>query len=370
MFLHYDNDYFKKEIEEFNKKQNNWCIDNNIKLRTKDYLHNKYLQYITLNYLEDKDDEENKKLFSQALDILIRHNITAKNFINYNDEMKNEFYSCAISRCITHGLKTFKPELSAFNYFTTVITSAFKQILNEDSKERMKEKNSYQSAGLEGVIYNAGVTDVTELESDFEIQGNVLHKNPEIAPFIYDLKSKYNCKHIRILENPGTARFLRKYSEFKYFIPVIDSEDDEKGVVIEYIDLNQKNEDMGVYSTYYQNRNLIARRNGHQVFMLYSDVYNDEDIPDKIIWDKINTMITMMKENSLSSTGVDPMIDYIPYSMIDGIGLSKPSWFPLDENRNKRGFIINQDVQEYIRIKDINPNSTRVFDCGKINLVN
>lgn len=375
MFTKQDSEVQKKENHDFYEIQNNYIKENNLLSRRNEYLNSDFFQYLTIQYQQHlKNNEnitkENKWAFGKAIDILIRKNITHKSFLNYNDETKQDFYSNAIYRCLNYSINSFKEDKSAFNYFTTTIRNAFKEEINAQNNQRKIAKEQYETNGLDSIMYNVDVKATEILSQEYISLYNQKTENIDIPYFKQKVIEKYNVKPISILEDDSVNRFQRKYQKYDLFIPVHSEKKEVKnkiitiqtGLIIEYIDIKQVNENNGQYKTELQKRVLVARQNGHQVFCLFSDAWNDKDIPDDIIFSKIDILLSCIKENIDYNTGNNLCHDYIPQRILETLGYTEPSWWLVQDDFN-RHIALNQDVQEYIRFKD-EMECTRIWDAG------
>lgn len=149
------------------------------------------------------------------------------------------------------------------------------------------------------------------------------------------------------------------------------------GLVIEYIDLYQINEDQGYSKHYLQNKMRIAREHGYQYFAVFSDIYNNKDLDDEIyVWSKINNIIAcinnqdeMLPENySYNGLLYYPEVQYIPTEFFTDMKMNEPDWFYLDKKRAKKQMVFSQSVKEYMRLKEEDERSTRIYGYGTIEL--
>lgn len=365
--------------------QQQFIEQNSLPTRKKDYLNNDFFQEIVTKYQLDKC-EENGWLFGKALDILIRNNISSKSFIQYNEETKQDFYSNAMYRCNNYTINSFKPEMNAFIYFTSTIKNAFKEEINKSNEQKSLARQSYVQNGLDAIMYNVSVKESEALHQEYIVDQKIEAILEDVPMFIKELHLRYSKEYkiqsMSIVEDANVHRFQKKYHKFETFIPVITTKTKEiseksgkskvvykhQGVVVQYIDVRRVNENLGQFKTYLQKRNLIARRNGHQVFFLFSDIWNDETIKDSFIFAKLDLLIRGIKENFNYNTGKDLNLDFIPYSLIEEQGVTEPVWWLLDPEPDNRHIVLDQSVEEYLKYKDINPNFTRVYDSGYLKV--
>lgn len=382
MFTKQDNDIQKQENQKFYEKQNQFIQENNLISKRNEYLNNEFFQYLVIQYCSNNYTIEEQWLFGKALDILIRKNITHRSFLNYNEETKQDFYSNAMYRCLNYACKTFKPEFSAFNYFTTTIRNAFKEEINTNNAQKKIAKKQYEQKGIESIMYNVDIKSAQSLTQEYiEVDNKLLSEASNIPYFkqlvIEKYGKEYEIKEISLVEDETASRFKRKYHKFDLFISVKKEKKEiagkkiniETGLVIDYIDLKEVNETNGQYKTELQKRVLTARENGHQCFFLYSDVWNDKDIPDEVIFKKIDALLSSIKENIDYNNGNNLMINYIPYNLIKHLGYTEPCWWLLDEKLDNRHLVQDQGVQEYIKFKEESHSYTRVWDAGYLNKV-
>jgi hypothetical protein len=378
MFTQQDSEVQKIENQKFYDLQNKFIQDNNLLSRRNEYLNSDFFQYLVVQYQKHIKEKEpiSKEIywaFGKSLDILTRKNITHKSFLNYNDETKQDFYSNAIYRCLNYSILSFKEDKSAFNYFTTTIRNAFKEELNQQNAQKKIAKEQYETNGLDSIMYNVDTQSTESLKQEYIHQYSTPMEVASVPFFKQKVLEKYNnIKPISILEDDTVNRFQRTYHKFDLFIPVSFEEIDikgkkvkiEKGLIIEYIDLKEVNENNGQYKTELQKRILVARQNGHQCFFLYSDVWHDPDIADELIFQKIDTLLSNIKEELNYNIGYNLMLAYIPLELLNKLGYTEPNWWLLDEKLDNRHIVQDQGVQEYLHYKNISSSYTRVWDAG------
>ena len=79
-------------------------------------------------------------------------------------------------------------------------------------------------------------------------------------------------------------------------------------------------------------------------------------------------MIFDIQNDSQYMNHNDLLFSYIPKMFIDSFEFQEPNWYWLEKDLNKRQLPMSQDVNEYIKLKDIEPNGTRVWDAGIIKV--
>lgn len=369
MFTQQDSEVIQKENEDFYTHQNIHIERNQLTARRNEYLNSDFFQTLTVkyyNYIHNEEEitKEEKWLFGKSLDILIRKNITHKSFINYNDETKQDFYSNAMYRCLNYSIKSFKPDKSAFNYFTSTIRNAFKEELNKQNAQRKIAKEQYEQKGIHSIMYNID-TKASETLNQAYIEHSINTTKEQSIPYfiskVLEKYSNYTCKPISLVEDDNAPRFKRKYFHYPLLIQEGDS-----GVIIEYVNLQEVNENNGQYKTELQKKIITARQNGYQVFYLFSDIWMDKEIDDEIIFKKIDTLLSNIKAGTNYNLGYNLMIDYIPYNLIESLGITAPNWWLLDEKLDDRHLVNSQDVEEYLHYKNISSKYTRVWDAGNL----
>lgn len=374
LFSSQDNEDIKAENKRFFDYQKKYIKKHNLKHNSKQYINNQFLQRIctVMKKLQTKN-RKNKTvewLFGKAMDILIRENITDHKFINYNEEMKNCFYSYALYRTFEYALGTFDSQYSAFNYFTTTIRNSFKHEINEYNAQKVIISEIQKQNGLDAHLCNVDSNVINELEKDYEISYNVNIKH-NIPMFITDVieryKDKYTFKSLEISLNPNEPRFKRKKAKYDYFMVVKKVDENEIGIIFKYIDIFECNENKGQSKYSLQNEIKIAREYNHQTFYLFSDVYLNDDIPDEAIFKKIDIMINKILNDDIFSTGKDLMIDYISTNDFNTYKIDEPVWWYLSPKLEKRELAL-QSIANYKALKEKEPNCTRVFDGGYLNL--
>lgn len=351
----------KTDIEEYHVKK---MFTKNLSKKTK---------IVIDGYKKDYNKEEHNELnwlFGKAMDIIIRHCITDRRYIQYNDNMKGCFYSNAMYRIREYTVGSYdRSKQTAFVYFTSTINNAFKEEINEYQSLITSSRNTAIDKGINGYIENIDTKYINDMEQDFE----VLHSNgdyiDDIPIFIKEIQKRFGqTKHLSIELNPDGPRFARKKKVYEYFLPVTTKDEKEIGVVIKYIDLYYCNENNGQTKSALQNEILIARKEGHQTFYIYSDVFLDENIKDEILYNRLNQMISDIQNDSQYMNHNDLLFSYIPKMFIYSFEVQEPNWYWLEKDLNKRQLPMSQDVNEYIKLKDIDPNGTRVWDAGIIKV--
>lgn len=375
LFENQDSDDLKLESKMFYDAQRRYIELNDIKYsKSKHYICQPFLQTICEVYQhiflnKEEKTKENLKiewLFGKAMDIMIRHNITDKKFINYNNETKGCFYNNAMYRIMKYTINTYKADKSsAFIYFTSTIRNSFKEEINHHKKYQDTAKMLNVHKGLEAGMNNISVEHIIDLEKDYDIEYDVNIKD-EVPMFITDIIEKYNSLETKtIVLNPNEPRFKRKKLNIPYFLPIGD-----KGIAFKYINIFDTNEDNGQSRSDLQDEILTIRKHGYQVFYLFSDIYLDEDLDDNVIYNKINNMITSIKNNDLFSSGKDLMIDYIPLDIIENSKINKADWFILDSKKEKREVPIKIEEEYYKYLKHNDKKVSRVYNAGTVDLIN
>jgi len=308
-------------------------------------------------------------LFGKAMDIIIRHRITDRSFIQHNDNMKGCFYSNAMYRIREYTIGSYdRTKQTAFVYFTSTITNAFKEEINEYRSLISSSKKTAIDKGINGYIENIDSKYISDMEQDFDILHDItMHENK--APiFIQEIQKRFGeLKKLSIELNPNGPRFARKKKVYDYFLPVTIRNDKEIGIVIKYVDIYYCNENQGQTKQALQNEILIARKEGHQTFYIFSDVYLDETIDDNLLYNRLKDMIVDIKNDGEYMYQNDLMFSYIPKIFIDRFEVTEPNWFWLEKELNKRGLPLSQDINEYINLKNIEPNGTRVWNAGLLD---
>ena len=392
IFNSQDSDLQIFESNIFYKNQEKYVEENGIKYnKSKDYICKQYYQYLVESYISNKDKEiVDKDLdwnYAKALDIHIRHCMTHSSFIQYNNEMKGNFYSNAMYRLQNFTIRTYKPEIqSAFVYFTSTINNAFKEEINSMNKQNNIRKHIKETKGLDCLVTNIEDKDRITLEKDYELKYGIGTSQNE-SLFIQELRNIYTLKPIKICEDQNVPRFKRKHIEYDYFIEVLKDKENHIGVIVEYIDLEKMNERSGITRKYLQHRNIIARKNGHQIIQIFSDLYHDKEIENDKLFDIISNCVNSIKQSS-ESIGkyreLNLMISYIPPKhFLDNLEkITEPVWWPvIRDNKSKfiddmenykyysyRGLSISQSAESYLEILEMDKTATRIYDSGKLQI--
>lgn len=364
IFASQDNEDLKLEAKRFYDYQKAFIKKHNLKSNSKFYIDKTFLQKIVTVYQKMlKNNKKNKTvefLFGKAMDIMIRENITDRKFIRYNDETKGDFYSYALFRCFEYAIGTFDPSYSAFNYFTTTIRNSFLKEINDINAQKNIATQLHTQNGIESVVYNIDANSINDLEQDYNIQYN-LSLLKETPMFIEDVIRKFGIlQQLEISLNPNEPKFKRKKIKFDYFLPI-----GESGIIFKYIDIFECNENNGQSKFNLQNEILKAREFGYQTFYLFSDIWLDENLDENIIWFKIENMINNIKINNQIEDGINLMISYIPKEKLSSV--SEPNWWYVCPKRNSRGLPTSQTTEHYMKLKEIEPACTRVWDAGNIS---
>lgn len=381
IFASQQNEDLQYESKVFYDAQDKYIKKHNIKYnKSKHYISKEYLhRIVTVMQKLFKQKKANKNvewLFSKSMDIMIRQNITDKSFIRYNQEVKGCFYSNAMYRVYNFGLNSFNSKYSAFNYFTTTIRTSFVEEINDFNKQLLTAKKMQIQTGLSSSISNIEKNNLTELEKDYGIDYDTIKKE-NIPMFINDIIQKFGKLTTKeIVLNPNEPRFKRKKAVYDYYLKVIsekrDENDliiqDEKGIMIKYIDIYKFNENTGQTKTVLQNEIKIARENGHQTFYIFSDVYLDENISEEMLFGKLEKMIEYIKTGEENADGTQLMFNYIPTNYMKVYTITEPNWFYLNPKREKRELTLKQDIEYYMELKEKEPDCTRTFDAGTLNL--
>lgn len=345
--------------------------------------------YLLKNKAFDNEYDYIKKLTGIAIDILIRENMTSAKYIRSNDEQKADFYCNGLYRCFNYAMYSYDANgnTKAFVYFTSAIENGFKEEINQKNSITEVSKALVKQNGLDTILKNVDVNVVSEFEKEYETyQFNEDEQTQDETIDIIDILSKkYNLISLRLLEELNVPRFKRKYQNYDYCIPVvydttsqknvkINSEKDiidnpelTKGrcIIIEYIDVYKVNEENGQRPSELQKRNLVARKNGHQFLTIYSDVVDEYGV--ELILERIEDIINKIN-NDEETDGYVLDSSYIKTSDFNSLVdfVQPPSWYLLENNYKKRLLPLSQDIQEYIKLKEINPDCTRVYDSGVI----
>ena len=196
--------------------------------------------------------------------------------------------------------------------------------------------------------------DIKELRK--EVIGNIIGKLEEKI----STKVKFNHK---LTEFPTAPVFRRKHTIYQSALIIDEKREFDKGVLVEFFDLRNINEDSGIRPSELTNRAQTARKLGWQYFAIMSDQLEfQEQMIEKLIEVYSDT------NNQIPTTqGRHLQMDYITYNDIlkaiedEDINIS---WYGLLEDREERLLMSSQDVNEYIRFKDENKYATRVYDFG------
>lgn len=371
MFHLQDSEYQLTILNYFYKKQKEYLTDNNLQIRKKDYLSTHYFQYLTEQYKTNKT-KKISELFGIACDILTRHCLTHRKFLQYNLETKTDFYSYAIYRIFEYGLNCYDPQKGkAFVFMTSVINNAFVYLINEQNKSKKLQNKIINDKNDNCNVYSDVDVELRSESVEIDLYNIYDEKENIDKPiFFQELKKRYknySIKKTKLLLEDG-PKFKRKYLEYDNFMEIKDG----KGIFIEYIDINKHNVEY-IPKSYYLNKMKLAREHKHQVFFVFSDIYLSTDIDDNFIWSKLDSIIEGIEfdydsiSNYYEINGdkvCDPMISYIP---IGDYQYTEQHWYWLDDYKIRK-IPMSQSDQEYKSLKEKNPKGSRIFDCGKIIL--
>lgn len=382
-------DRAKHEAERFHKAEKQWIVDNDIKRVQKNYLQGRYLQYLAVEYQKFLKTGRTKIndlefLFGKAIDILARHILTTGRYIRENAETKEDYYDSAIDMVYKRGVIQFdESKGSAFTHFTTVISNQYMLEYKDKIKNKNMAFNQLKVGGMSSQISNLETTDEDELGKEFGMEYSTLYKG-DMSVFEVELRKRFKVKPLKIIEDSTAPRARRTFKEYPLFLEVktikqeiVNDKLEEvpviTGLVIEYIDiLNMNNE--SISKTHLTNRMKLARDNGYQYLAVYSDVYNDDEFDDDILFKYIADFYTMIL-HSVDGLGSPDIEDrylgqksYIPTDTYKMMSQEEPVWFFIDEKNEKRYMPKEQTEEFWNKCVNDNHNIKRIFDYGRLIL--
>ncbi len=329
--------------------------------RSNDYLDGEFFQFIVTEYQKTKEYRDE---FCEMIDLLVRKNMTHRNYIGYQDDVKHELYSNAISKVFKYAIDGYDSTRgTAFVFFTSAITNAFKEVLKDYYRTKKIAKKLLTTKQVDAVAYNYDNIHIADIENQIK-QSLVYFEDDEVEEikrvwndFYTELSTKYTTKRMKILVDPNTPKFKRKYVTYDHFIPVGDS-----GIMIEFYDLRTTNESNGTRPSELRDRMLIARKNGYQYFGVFSDQW---EIGKQILLDKLQVMKECVEFNHDQPTGRELQFDFIPTELITDENILEPIFWGLKEDRSQR-VVIDQHIESYINWLDSEENPTRVYGWGRL----
>jgi len=397
-----------------------WCQDTNKKEKDKanHYMNGEFFQYVVTKY---KDTGEYTDELCELLDLLIRKNLTHKNFIRYEAGDKHEMYSNAMAKIWQYTIKGYNPKLStAFVFFTTAIRNAFKEVLKDYYSEKNMARNLLRRRDINIFVHNYEVQDICDFDESvtdalkFMNDEEVVDVKEDINEFYLAVKEKWESSSIRLIEDENAPKFKRQYYTFNHFIPVhnfseeslglnlynsvnktdfieyakrenviLDENKDikelkklflhvlikrSKGIVVDYFDLRVINEANGIPPSYIQNRATMVRKLGHQYIGVFSDEWefkaeDGKELGKNIILGRIQESFDMMLNKSPISNGRYIRYSYIPREDFVTAEQYPKVWYGLKDDRVKRHISIDQTPTTYLAWLNTEKNPTRVYDA-------
>lgn len=332
--------------------------------RTNDYMDGEFFQYIVVEY---KANQSYKTELCELIDLLIRKNMTHRNYIGYEDEQKSEMYSCAMDKIFKYTIDGYNPEKgTAFVFFTSAITNAFKESLKDYYKTKKIVKRLLTERQTDAIAYNYESKDISEFEDQIK-KSLVYFEDDEVEDikrvwneFYTTLNEKYKMKRLRLLVDPNTPKFKRKYVVYDHLIPIGD-----KGIIVEYFDVRTTNESNGTRPSELSQRAIIARNNGYQYFGVFSDQW---EIGSGILLQKLSVMKEYVEFNHDKTTGRELQFDYILQDDITDDNILPPVFWGLSGERKQR-VVMDQNIESYIKWLDTEENPTRVYGFGRLKVM-
>lgn len=379
-----------------------WLLDNN-KTPSKAanfYMDGEFFQWVISKY---KHLGIHKNEACELIDLLIRKNMTSKNFIGYDNEIRHEMYGVAMDKIFKYTIAGYDDTKgTAFVFFTSAITNAFKEVLKDYYKTRKIVKRLLTVRQTDAVAYNYESADIAEIESQIK-KSLVYFEDDEISEikrvwndFYTTLNQTYQMKRLKLLVDKNTPKFKRQYITYDHFIAINDNhmpriehlqklmndamgiEDElyeeyqneidtltasiKSGIVVEFYDTRTTNESNGTRPSELKTRALVARRNGYQYFAVFSDQW---EIGKDMLLQKLSEMKEYVEFNHDKSTGRELQWDYITNVDLSDDNIQEPFYWGLKEERASR-VVIPQNINDYINWLDTEENATRVYSFGRL----
>jgi hypothetical protein len=369
-----------------------WLLSTNGKSskRQQDYLDGNFFQYVVVEYAKNGSY---KTEFCEMIDLLIRKVITHKNYIGYDADIKHELYSVAMDKIFKYTIAGYNSSKgTAFVFFTSAITNAFKEVLKDYYKTKKIAKRLLTIRQSDAVAYNYESADISEIEDQIKKSlvyfedDDIIDIKREWNDFYNQINEKYPLTRLKLLEDPNTPKFKRKYITYDhiillsdisvvediddvsdYFSDILDDEDEpelkaKKGVVVELFDLRTTNESNGTRPNELMSRAIIARKNGYQYFGVFSDQWT---VAPEVIKMKLDQLVEYTRLELSESQGRDLQFDYIVKDDLSDDNLHPAIFWGLSEDRTTR-YVLNQNIESYISWLDSVKNPTRVYGFGRL----
>lgn len=396
-----------------------WCQENNKKERAGHYLDGEFFQWCVVHH---KQTNKLSDELCELLDLLVRKNITHKNFIRYEDEVKHEMYSNAMSKIFQYTIRGYdESKGTAFVFFTSAIRNAFKEVLKDYYASKNLAAHLLKTRNIDLFVHNYEVADICDFDDTVTDALKFMNDDDkdevkfEMNSFYKEIAETWNFDKIRLIEDDNAPKFKRQYYTFNCFIPVHDFcdekfglnlytnvnkkdfisfaarmgvESDEtkdieilkkrfiaaltkraKGIIVDYFDLSLINESNGIPPSYIQNRAMMVRKLGHQYIGVFSDEWNfkDEDSGKEIgkiqIKKRIQNLFDMMLAEYPVATGRFVRHSYIPLDQLDESNMHPKVWYALSDKRDIRNLSPDQTPAAYLNWLNYEKNPTRVYDA-------
>jgi len=397
-----------------------WCEQVGKKEKAGHYLDGEFFQWCVMKY-KNSDGVELKDELCELLDLLVRKNITHKNFIRYEDEDKHEMYSNAMSKIFQYTIKGYdESKGTAFVFFTSAIRNAFKEVLKNYYTSKNLASHLLRTRNIDLFVHNYETEDICDFDDSVRDALKFMNDDEkdearfEMNEFYTEIAADWQFEKIRLIEDDNAPKFKRQYYTYNCFIPVHDFCDEKfglnlytnvnkqsfiefakrmnvlldedrdvevlkkhfiaalikraKGIVVDYFDLNLINESNGIPPSYIQNRAMMVRKLGHQYVGVFSDEWNfkTEDGKERgkqVVKNRIQHSFDLMLSNYPFSNGRFVRYSYITLPELTEDNMHPKVWYALSDNRDIRNISPDQTPMAYLNWLNSEKNPSRVYDA-------
>ena len=395
----------------FMKLFKRWAEENNKQIKIGHYLDGEFFQWLVSDH---KSTGLYQKELYEAVDLLIRKNMTHKQFIGYEQDEKSEMYSSAMMMVFQYTIKDFDAsKASAFTWFTTAIRNAFKGALKTHYRAKNVAAKIMHGENVDNFIHNYDSKEASYFTQDLRdamehvSKEEIKQMTQKTKDFYDEISKSFTSTKIRLLDDENAPKFKRQYSEYPCFIPVhnfnqtslnydlytnvnrvdfvemasqagikLDVSRDikelkktflaelikpAKGIVVDFFDLSLINESCGIRKSYIQHRAVQVRNLGHQYLGVFSDEW---EIGKEVVMKRLQKMYDLMLNQYPISSGRYIRYDYIVQSDLRPDNMYDIVWYGLKDKREVREIAPIQTVDAYMKWLDSEKNATRVYDAS------
>jgi len=411
-----ENNAKEKKFQVLFKK---WAQDEGKELKSTHYMSGDFFQHVVMQY---KESGKHVNELCEMIDLLVRKNLTHRDWIRYDAGDKHEMYSNALAKIFQYTISGYDPAKgTAFVFFTTAIRNAFKEVAKDLYDEKNIAKKILKSRDIGMFIENFAIQDICDFDEvikdglEFMSDDEADEVKFEMNEFYTTIAQNWKFDKIKLIEDENAPKFKRQYHTFNCFIPVHDYTEEKfgldlyanvnkkdfvkfaksmnvildvnkdikelkrlflhtlskraKGIVVEFFDLKVVNEACGTPPSYIQNRAMLVRKLGHQYVGVFSDEWefkdeNGNEIGKKVILRRIQDSYNNMLTESPISNGRYIRYSYIAKEDLNDNNMHPKVWYALDEKREVRHINPDQTAQSYLNWLNAEKNQTRVYDAS------